>query len=84
MISLEAVENGAKAYSTLKRYTKDELIEEIRILEHNLASKEEQCNNQYALLWNITQNVPEANDYLIKEFEKDKSSAKLMRINYGD
>ena len=41
MISLEPQEKGAKAYSTLKSYTKDELIEEIRILEHNLAAKEE-------------------------------------------
>lgn len=41
MISLEPQERGAKAYSTLKLYTKDELIEEIRILEHNLAGMEE-------------------------------------------
>ena len=34
------------ADSTLKSWTKDELIHQIRILEHNVAVKQELVNNQ--------------------------------------
>lgn len=38
------------ADSTLKSWTKDELIHQIRILERNLAVKQELVNNQAKLL----------------------------------
>ena len=38
------------ADSTLKSWTKDELIHQIRILERNLAVKQELINNQAKLL----------------------------------
>lgn len=38
------------ADSTLKNWTKDELIHQIRILEHNVAVKQELVNNQAKLL----------------------------------
>ena len=38
------------ADSTLKSWTKDELIHQIRILEHNVAVKQELVNNQAKLL----------------------------------
>lgn len=38
------------ADSTLKSWTKDELIHQIRILEHNVAVGEERLNNQAKLL----------------------------------
>ena len=38
------------ADSTLKSWTKDELIHQIRVLEHNIAVKQELVNNQAKLL----------------------------------
>lgn len=48
------------ADSTLKSWTKDELIHQIRILERNLAVKQELVNNHHRIVWGDT--IEEAAD----------------------
>ena len=75
---LEPSEKGAKSYKTLKSYTKDELIEEIRILEHNLASTEEMYNRGVILNTNICNHFPEVNKWCKKIFDKDNDNYRLL------
>lgn len=52
MIELKYLKNYQPTYSDsyLMSMTKKQLIEQIRILEHNIDVVQEQCDNQYKLL----------------------------------
>ena len=52
MIELKYLKNYQPTYSDsyLMSMTKKQLIEQIRILEHNIDVIQEQCDNQYKLL----------------------------------
>lgn len=52
MIQLKYLKNYQPTYSDsyLMSMTKKQLIEQIRILEHNIDVVQEQCDNQYKLL----------------------------------
>ena len=52
MIELKYLKNYQPSYSDsyLMSMTKKQLIEQIRILEHNIDVVQEQCDNQYKLL----------------------------------
>lgn len=55
MIELKYLKNYQPSYSDsyLMSMTKKQLIEQIRILEHNIDVVQEQCDNQYKLLMEI-------------------------------
>ena len=55
MIELKYLKNYQPTYSDiyLMSMTKKQLIEQIRILEHNIDVVQEQCDNQYKLLMEI-------------------------------
>ena len=78
MISLEPQEKGAKAYSTLKSYTKDELIEEIRILEHNLASVEEFYERGVIQISNVFNHFPDAPKWSMEFFNADNGNWRML------
>ena len=55
VIELKYLKNYQPTYSDiyLMSMTKKQLIEQIRILEHNIDVVQEQCDNQYKLLMEI-------------------------------
>ena len=55
MIELEHLKNHQPSYSDsyLMSMTKKQLIEQIRILEHNIDVLQEQSDNQYKLLMEV-------------------------------
>lgn len=71
-----------KSESTLMGYTKAQLIEEIRCLEHNLMSMEENYNRVVTLNENILKNVPEAEKYVDGVFTKYNSNEPLLCTSY--
>lgn len=55
VIELKYLKNHQPSYSDsyLMSMTKKQLIEQIRILEHNIDVVQEQCDNQYKLLMEV-------------------------------
>ena len=55
VIELKYLKNYQPTYSDsyLMSMTKKQLIEQIRILEHNIDVVQEQCDNQYKLLMEV-------------------------------
>ena len=56
-----------KSDSTLKHYTKDQIIEELRCAEHNWGAAEERAEILSKRLKQLTQKLIDSNTYSIKQ-----------------